>query len=117
MSGAPDPPHRGGEPPPLTDDALQEINRRWTVSRMLSNASHDLNNALQIISGNVEMLRAKGGLEPTVDRRTASINDQSLRAAAIVERLLSYARGSSGATQRIDLYTVAASALALRSVT
>jgi signal transduction histidine kinase len=115
MDGASDQPERGSLT--LDDDALEQINRWWTISRIVTNASHDLNNALQIITGNVEMIRSKGSLDPSLDRRASSINDQAIRAAAIVERLLSYARSTTAAVQRIDLHALAASALALRSVT
>jgi signal transduction histidine kinase len=115
MDGASDQTKRGA--PPLDDDALEQINRWWTISRIVTNASHDLNNALQIITGNVEMIRSKGALDPALDRRASSINDQAIRAAAIVERLLSYARSTTAAVQRIDLFALAVSALALRSVT
>lgn len=117
MARTPDHGNDHGEPPRLTDEDLQEINRWWTVCRIVTNASHDLNNALQIISGNTEMMRAKGHLDPTLARRADSIAAQADRAAAIVDRLASYVRDTAAVPQRIDLHALATKALALRSVT
>jgi signal transduction histidine kinase len=111
--------HGGGDGEPLrvTDDGLVEINRWWTVARIVSNASHDLNNALQIISGNIEMLRAKADLDSVTARRAESIATQAERAAATIDRLVSYARDEQGVPQRIDMRVLAGNAIALRTVT
>lgn len=96
-------------------DALQEINRLVTVARVFSNAAHDLNNALQVIGGNAELLALKVG--PAEPRRVQAITAQTGRAAAALDRLLSYTRPAQAGRQSVDLEGLIEVALALRDFT
>jgi signal transduction histidine kinase len=96
-------------------DALQEINRLVTVSRVFSNAAHDLNNALQVIGGNAELLALKPG--PVELRRVQAISTQTGRAASALDRLTSYTRPAEAGRQTLDLEGLIEVALALRDFT
>ena len=45
--------------PDPSEDALIGLNRLATVARLLSGAAHEVNNALQVISGTVEILESR----------------------------------------------------------
>jgi len=97
------------------DAALREINRLVTVARVVSNATHDLNNMLQVIGGNAELLALKPGTaEP---RRVQAITAQTGRAAAALDRLLSYTRPAEAGRQSVDLEGLIDVSLALRDFT
>jgi len=99
----------------IDGDALQEINRLVTVARVVSNAAHDLNNALQVIGGNAELLALKTG--PAEPRRVQAISTQTGRAAGALDRLMSYTRPAEAGRQSVDLEGLIEVALALRDFT
>lgn len=78
----------------LPDDALQEINRLWTIVRVFSNTAHDVNNALQVIAGSAELLEARD-LDSAVRRRVETIRVEAAKAAITINRLLTYARSGA----------------------
>src|SRR5262245_20678225 len=102
--------------PRVGSDAAVEINRWWTIARIVTNVAHELNNTLQVISGNVEMLQARGPLDEATERRTKSIAAQAARAATAVDQLLGYARDAPSGIQAIDVHDVCSLALAFRSM-
>jgi signal transduction histidine kinase len=95
-------------------DALQEINRLRTVARILSNATHDLNNALQVIGGSAELLAMQTDLGPTAQRRIETIAAQTGRAASALDCLMSYTRPVAAERQTVDLETLLKVAIVLR---
>src|SRR5262245_8306907 len=97
-------------------EAAVEINRWWTIARIVTNVAHELNNTLQVISGNVEMLQARGGLDEATERRTRAIATQASRAAAAVDQLLAYAREAPAGLHAVDVHDVCATAIAFRSM-
>src|SRR5262245_54068662 len=102
--------------PRVGSDAAVEINRWWTIARIVTNVAHELNNTLQVISGNVEMLQGRGPLGEATERRTKSIATQAARAAAAVDQLLGYARDAPSGIQTVDVHDVCSLALAFRSM-
>ena len=106
--------HRPAEAAGLADDALAEINRLWTIVRAFSNTAHEVNNALQVIAGNVELLQARP-LEPDLARRLETISSHTARAAATIERLAGYVRARSLPAERLDLWPLLETAVALRA--
>jgi len=104
------------EPPAVAvgADALQEFNRLRTVAKVVSNAAHDVNNALQVIGGNAELLALKAELAPTELRRAQAISTQTGRAAMALDRLQSYTRAVEAGRQVVDLAGLAEVATALR---
>lgn len=97
----------------LPDDALEEINRLWTIVRAFSTTAHDVNNALQVIAGSAELLESRD-LDPAIRRRVEAIRVESGKAAQTIDRLLSYARAPRQPAQSLDLWTIVDSAVALR---
>lgn len=95
-------------------DALQEINRLRSVARILSNAAHDLNNALQVIGGSAELLAMQSELGPPAQRRIQTITAQTGRAASALDSLMSYTRPAPAERQTVDLEALLKAAIALR---
>jgi signal transduction histidine kinase len=95
-------------------DALQEINRLRTVAGTLSNAAHDLNNALQVISGSAELLAMQSELGPPAQRRIQAIAAQTSRAAAALDCVTSYTRPAVAGRQTVDLDALVEVAITLR---
>jgi K+-sensing histidine kinase KdpD len=94
----------------------RDVNRWWTIARSVSNVAHDLRNALQVISGNVEMMQLRRDLDAVTERRLQTIAAQALRAVEAMDPLLAYARPSSSTPHRVDLRVLAEVALSFRSV-
>jgi len=106
----------GSRPPAaagIPDEALLEINRLWTIVRAFSNVAHDVNNALQVIAGSAELMEASE-LEPPLRRRVEAIGAESARAAALIDRLLSYSRAEHGLPQAVEVRPLVEAAVALR---
>ena len=101
----------------LSDDDLEEINRLWTVARVYSNTAHDINNALQVISGSAELLETAANPVAVLEKRVTAIRTQSGRAAGVIETLLLYSKGAPEPPRRLDLAALAAQAVAMRDVT
>jgi len=76
----------------------------------------DLKNALQVISGNVEMLQLRTDLDAVTARRLQSIAAQATRAVDTMEPLLGYARDLASVQDGVDLHALALVALSFRSV-
>jgi signal transduction histidine kinase len=98
----------------LPDEALQEVNRLWTIARAFSNTAHDVNNALQVIAGSAELIEARD-LDPALRRRVETIRMQAGRAAATIERLLLYSRAAPEGPRHADLAALLESAVAMRT--
>jgi len=100
----------------LDFDELLEVNRLRIVARVVSNAAHDINNALQVIGGSAEMLGIRTTLGPTEQRRVHAIASQAERIAATLEGLSSITRSDGGGgRQMVDLMRLADDAVALRA--
>ncbi|MEP7305678.1 MAG: HAMP domain-containing sensor histidine kinase [Acidobacteriota bacterium] len=99
----------------LDFEELLEVNRLRIVARVVSNAAHDINNALQVIGGSAEMLGLRSTLGPTEQRRVQAIASQAERIAATLEGLSSITRSDGGGRQMVDLIRLADDAVALRA--
>jgi len=95
-------------------DVLQEVNRLCVIGRVVSNTTHDVNNALQVISGSAELLALRREIGPAEQRRIGAITTQTGRAATILDRLVAYARADTAERQVQDLGGLVDLALALR---
>ena len=100
----------------LPADALEEVNRLWTIVRAFSNTAHDVNNALQVVSGSAELLAARDA-DPVVQRRAAAIRVQAGRAAETIERLLAYSCEDAGDARPVELSALVDAAVAMRAFT
>jgi signal transduction histidine kinase len=77
-------------------DWLERANRLALTSALLSTTVHEVNNALQVISGSAEMLNASPPADVT-GRRTDAIGAHARRASALLAELSSFARAKHGA--------------------
>jgi signal transduction histidine kinase len=101
----------------LDAEALLEINRLRLVARVVSNVAHDINNALQVISGSAELLAPRSELGQAEQRRIQTISTQTARAAMALDRLSAYSRADRADPQVVDLSELAETAVALRDFT
>jgi len=95
------------------DDHLT-LNRLSTVARLVSGASHEVNNALQVISGTVELLLESPDLPGPVTQALERIGAQSARAAAALAGVTALSRSAIDASAPVDLLAVVSRAAALR---
>lgn len=98
---------------PLQLEDLVYINRMTTVGHVLPAVAHELNNALQVIGGLVELLGMKGELPPDVRDKVQKIGAQSNRSAGMMREFVAFARRDETST-RIDVQRAIEHALALR---
>jgi two-component system NtrC family sensor kinase len=99
-------------PPPR--DALLALNRAATAARLLSGAVHEVNNALQVISGTVEILQGRTDLGDPVTRALERVRAQSARAATALADVLVFTKGSVDETTPVDLRDTITYCLAVR---
>lgn len=98
----------------LTVDDLAHVNRMTTIGLVLPNAAHEINNALQVVSGLVEMLAARDDLPGGVPEKLGRIATQVGRATSLVHDLVTYTRRDHAAVGRVDAGRVTEAALAMR---
>jgi signal transduction histidine kinase len=101
----------GGRPP---DEALIGLNRLATVARLLSGAVHEVNNALQVISGTVEVLESRPDVPPSFAEALARLRTQSTRAAGALAQVLHFTRAERDARVPLNMREIAEESLALR---
>jgi len=107
-------PESGSASPETLDESrLARINRLTTIARFVSGVAHEMNNALQVISGLVELLADRTDLPSDAAVRIQKIGGQTDRASAVIRQLLTFVR-DPGVDGALDLGTVVESALALR---
>jgi signal transduction histidine kinase len=90
------------------------LNRCATAARLLSSAVHDVNNALQVISGTVELLEGRPDLQDWLVRALDRMRLQSARAAAALGDVLVYTKAPLEESALVNLRDTAAHAIALR---
>lgn len=95
-------------------DVLLALNRATTSARLLSGVIHEINNALQVISGTVELLEARSDLpaatRPALDR----LANQSTRMAATLSEVQRFTRASVADATTFNLREVADHSATLR---
>ena len=102
-------------PAPLNPDWLERVNRLAIIAALVPGSVHDVNNALQVISGSAELLgMAGGGSAENITRRGLAIGEQARRATGTLSELTQFVRDANDAPQRVGLRMVAERALALR---
>lgn len=98
----------------LSLDDLVYLNRMTTVGQVLPNVAHELNNALQVVSGLVEMLQGRPDLPQGVADKLARIGAQSGRATGMLRELVAFARREDAGVRTIDVLKVVDAALSMR---
>ncbi|MFN8062184.1 MAG: ATP-binding protein [Vicinamibacterales bacterium] len=97
----------------LDADDLAYVNRMTTLGQVVPNAAHEINNALQIVGGLVELVSSKD-LPPDVKDKLAKIGGQTARAVEIVHHVVAYIRREGAGAGRTDVRRAAEGALTLR---
>jgi two-component system C4-dicarboxylate transport sensor histidine kinase DctB len=95
-------------------DELAHVNRMMSIGLVLPNAAHEVNNALQVVSGLVEMLGAREDLPDAVQDKLRRIGVQVGRATTLVRELVTYTRRDHATVGRVDVARLAEAALAMR---
>lgn len=98
----------------LTLDELAALNHMTLLGHVVPNVAHELNNALQIIGGLVEMLSARNDVAPPVAEKIGRIGAQADRAAALVRELIAFTRAHDAGRTRADVRRLIDRALLLR---
>jgi signal transduction histidine kinase len=98
----------------LTPDHVLTLNRLATIARLLSGATHEVNNALQVIGGTVELLEARTDLPPQVMTGLARLRTQGDRAAAAIAAVTQFSRARPGLRERVNLRDLTDQCVALR---
>ena len=96
------------------DDVLIALNRSATIARLLSSAVHEVNNALQVISGTVEILEGRPDLDPALARALDRLRTQSARAASALAEVLAFTKAAPDEHAPVNLRETVAHAVALR---
>jgi signal transduction histidine kinase len=95
-------------------DVLLALNRSATAARLLSGVIHEINNALQVISGTVELLEARTDLPPATKPALDRLKNQSTRAAATLNDVLLFTRASLRDAGVVNLREIAEHSANLR---
>lgn len=95
-------------------DVLVALNQSATAARLLSGAVHEVNNALMVISGTVELLRTRSDLPPPVAESLTRLFNQSGRAAAALGEVLAFTHAPAAEWGRLSLREAAARSVDLR---
>jgi len=101
-------------PAPPSADALVAISRAATTARLLSGLIHEINNALLVISGTVEVHGARPDLPEPVVRALERIRRQTERTAAAIAQVTAFTRAPLDARGEVDLAELARLAVDLR---
>ncbi len=87
-----------------TELALRQAQKMEAVGRLTGGIAHDFNNLLTAILGNVELaLRRNNASDERVGRSLSAIRQASLRAATLVQRLLTFSRQHPQEVKTVDV--------------
>jgi two-component system NtrC family sensor kinase len=98
----------------LTTGDLVTLNRAATVARLLAGVTHEVNNALHVISGTAELMEENPAAADAVARGAGRIRSQTARAASAIAEVLAFARDNPDARGRVNVREIAARSVALR---
>ena len=97
-----------------TPEALVALSRAATTARLLSGVLHEINNALLVISGTVELLEARTDLPETAARPLERLRTQSTRMTAAIARVTAFTQASSSVQSGINVNDIVSTAVELR---
>ena len=84
--------------------ALRQAQKMEAVGRLTGGIAHDFNNLLTAIIGNVELaLRRNNAPDERVGRSLSAIRQASMRAATLVQRLLTFSRQHPQEVKTVDI--------------
>lgn len=93
---------------------LARANRLATVARLLENIVHEANNALQVISGQAELVALTTTVDPAARQRVVTIGDKARSTSTVLQELLALARDVPDHADRFTLRQIAEQAIGLR---
>lgn len=82
---------------------LERANRLALLARQLSSTIHDVNNALQVIGGSVELLQSAPAASDMIQRRVTAIDAQTKRATRLLQELSEFLRDGRIKAERVDV--------------
>ncbi len=97
-----------------TGDMLVALSRSVTTGRLLSGVVHEVNNALLVISGTVELLEGQPNLPEPVIRGLERLRRQSARAASALGDVTSFTQASLQDKGDVQLRDLTQAAVDLR---
>lgn len=88
-----------------TEEHLRQSQKMESLGQLTGGIAHDFNNLLQGISGSIDVVRKRiaAGRTEDVDRFMDSANSAAHRAAALIHRLLAFARRQSLDSKQVDV--------------
>jgi len=95
-------------------DVLVALNRATVTAKLLSGVVHEVNNALQVIAGSVELLEQQPGLAAATVRSLDRIKRQGERAAGALADLQRFTKAPTESSERFNLREAVAQAIGLR---
>ena len=95
-------------------EVLLALNRSSTAARLLSGVIHEINNALQVISGTVELLEARADMPPAATTALDRLRNQSSRMAAAVADVQRFTRASMQERGTVNVRELAEASARLR---
>ena len=99
---------------PPTGDMLVALSRSVTTGRLLSGVVHEVNNALLVISGTVELLEGQPDLPEPIVRGLERLRRQSARAASALGDVTSFTQASLQDKTDVQLRELTQAAVDLR---
>ena len=102
------------EQSPPSREVLVALNRAATSARLMAGAVHEVNNALQVIAGSVELLEDQPALPPAILKSLDRIRRQTERAAGALMELQAFTKASLDGRQRFNLRESVSQAISLR---
>lgn len=93
---------------------LERANHLATLARLLSDTVHEVNNSLQVISGQAELLESVPGAGEVAIRRVRSVGAQARNASVLLEQLQNFSQVGTGPAGRVPLPQIAQQAVDLR---
>jgi signal transduction histidine kinase len=97
-----------------TPEALVALSRAVTTAQLLSGVVHEVNNALLVITGTVELLEARTDLPDTANRPLERLRAQSHRMAAAIAQVAAFTHAPIGERIDVDVTELARAAVDLR---
>jgi PAS domain S-box-containing protein len=89
------------------EDALRQAQKMEAVGQLTSGISHDFNNLLSIIIGNIELVMAQLGKDAApVERELADASEAAQRGAEMIRKLLGFSRQAELRKEPVNLSAV-----------
>lgn len=85
------------------EDQLQQAVKLEAVGRLTGGISHDFNNILGVVLGNLQLLDRQGGHDPVLRDLVNAATEATQRGAELTKRLLAFSRSQTLAPRVVDI--------------